>query len=90
MKLSEVSKKLHRVHMVAKGNATVIFLVALWGIWLERRSKIHTEINTNTKHTHFTLLQMAGGMKCLQMSRKHNNSVFFPKRITSSGDNNAK
>lgn len=61
------SMKLHRVHMAARRNATIIFLVALLGIWLKCRSKIHTDINLNNKQMHFTLLQMAEGMKHLQL-----------------------
>lgn len=51
--------KLHRVHMAGRSNATIIFLVALQGIWLKCRLKIHTDINLNNKQMHFTPLQMA-------------------------------
>lgn len=44
--------KLHRVHMAGRGNATVIFLVALQGIWLKYRFKIHTDINLNKCISH--------------------------------------
>lgn len=57
--LPHVNMKLHRVHMAGRGNATIIFLVALQGIWLKCRSKIHTDINLNNKQMHFTPLQMA-------------------------------
>lgn len=57
--LPHVNMKLHRVHMAARGNATVIFLVALQGIWLKCRLKIHADINLNNKQMHFTPLQMA-------------------------------
>lgn len=57
--LPHVNMKLHRVHMAGRGNATVIFLVALQGIWLKCRLKIHTDINLNNKQMHFTPLQMA-------------------------------
>lgn len=42
--LPHVSMKLWRVHMAVRGNATIIFLAALLGIWLKCRSKIHTDV----------------------------------------------
>lgn len=81
-----ISMKLYRVHMAVTGNTTIIFLVALLGIWLKCRPKIHTDINLNNKQIYFTVLQMAEGTKHLQLSRKHNNFVFSPKQIISSGD----
>lgn len=56
--LPHVNMKLHRVHMAGRSNATIIFLVALQGIWLKCTSKIHTDINLNNKQMHFTPLQM--------------------------------
>lgn len=47
--LSLASMKLLRVHMAAQGNATIILLVALLGIWLKCRSKIHTDKPKKTK-----------------------------------------
>lgn len=55
--LPHVNMKLHRVHMAGRGNATIIFLVALQGIWLKCRLKIH--INLKNKQMHFTALQTA-------------------------------
>lgn len=57
--LPHVNMKLHRVHMAGRGNATIISLVALQGIWLKCTSKIHTDMNLNNKQMHFTPLQMA-------------------------------
>lgn len=80
--LSLASMKLLRVHMAAQGNATIILLVALLGIWLKCRSKIHTDKpkKNKNKQMHFTLLQMAEGMKCLHLTGKHK-FVFSPKWI---------
>lgn len=86
--LPHASTKLHRVHMAVRSNATIIFLVALPGIWLKCRSKIHTDINLNNKQMHLMLLHRAEGMKRLQLSRKH--FVFSSKQIISSGDNTKK
>lgn len=47
--LPHISMKLHRVHMAIRGNATIIFLVALLGIWLKCRSKIHSNKPEQTK-----------------------------------------
>lgn len=86
--LPHATMNLHRVHMVVRSNATLIFLVALLGIWLKCRLKLHTDINLNNKQMHFMISHRAEGRKCLQLSRKH--LVFSSKQIISSGDNTKK
>lgn len=83
--LPHASMKLHRVHMAARGNATIIFLVALLRIWLTSRSKIHTDINLNNKQLHFTLFKwLRIGKVYTIKKRKRSNLVSPPKWIFSS------
>lgn len=72
--LPHVNRKLHRVHMAGRGNATIIFLVALQGIWLKCTSKIHTDINLNNKQMHFTPLQM---VEVRNVYSNHENITLF-------------
>lgn len=87
--LPHVNMKLHRVHMAGRGNATIISLVALQGIWLKCTSKIHTDMNLNNKQMHFTPLQMA---EVWNVYSYHENITLFTlqKGISNSGNNTKK